>query len=122
MASNLWQENFKLFELTVIMRQKNDQQFAQLLNRLRVGCHTKQDVDLLQQKVVTVNDVRYNALAQHFFRYRADVKSHNDTVFQKVHFEKCQVFAQDVISGDSTIKVSDNIKTKLRNADAHEKQ
>ncbi|VDI24770.1 Hypothetical predicted protein [Mytilus galloprovincialis] len=36
-ASNLWIYNFKLYELTIIMRQKDDAEFAQLLNRLREG-------------------------------------------------------------------------------------
>ena len=44
LATNLWKENFKLYELTDIMRQKDDKQFAQLLNRLRVGTHTKNDI------------------------------------------------------------------------------
>ncbi|MCG8622811.1 MAG: AAA family ATPase, partial [Proteobacteria bacterium] len=35
LATNLWTENFKIYELTDIMRQKDDKQFAQLLNRLR---------------------------------------------------------------------------------------
>lgn len=35
LGPNLWQDLFSLFELTEIMRQKDDLQFAQLLNRLR---------------------------------------------------------------------------------------
>ena len=40
LATNLWQENFKIFELHEIMRQKDDKKFALLLNRLRTGNHT----------------------------------------------------------------------------------
>ena len=120
LAPNLWQDHFKLFELTQIMRQKDDQQFAELLNRLRIGCHTKEDVDLLQQQVVAVNDIRYHALAQHFFRYRADVKLHNQNIFHQVNSEKITVTAQDTIGGDTTRTVTESIKKKLKNADAHE--
>jgi hypothetical protein len=35
LALNLWRENFKMYELTVIMRQKDSREFAELLNRLR---------------------------------------------------------------------------------------
>ncbi|XP_062567926.1 uncharacterized protein LOC134230168 [Saccostrea cucullata] len=35
LASNLWKEHFSIFELDEIMRQKDDIEFAQLLNRLR---------------------------------------------------------------------------------------
>ena len=39
-ATNIWTEYFTLFELTKIMRQKDDKEFAQLLNRLREGIST----------------------------------------------------------------------------------
>lgn len=35
LATNLWTDLFKMFELTEIMRQKDDKDFAELLNRLR---------------------------------------------------------------------------------------
>ena len=47
LALNLWQENFTIFELTEIMRQKDDKKFAQLLIRLRTGSHTKWDITYL---------------------------------------------------------------------------
>lgn len=34
-AENLWVDNFQLFELNTIMRQKDDVDFAKLFNRLR---------------------------------------------------------------------------------------
>ena len=34
LATNLWTEYFKIYNLTQIMRQKGDKKFAQLLNRL----------------------------------------------------------------------------------------
>ena len=44
LASNIWTENFALFELTEIMRQKDDREFAELLNRLREGKHSEHTV------------------------------------------------------------------------------
>ena len=37
LASNLWQEHFRMFELHEIMRQRESTMFAQMLNRLREG-------------------------------------------------------------------------------------
>lgn len=37
---SLWQTLFKIVELTEVQRQKGDQTFADLLNRMRVGNHT----------------------------------------------------------------------------------
>ena len=49
LATNIWTENFKIYELTDIMRQKDDKQFAQLLNRLCIGTLTKNDIKLLKK-------------------------------------------------------------------------
>lgn len=46
LATNLWREYFRMFELTQVMRQ-NDGGFAALLNRLREGRHTKEDIETL---------------------------------------------------------------------------
>ena len=43
-ATNIWTEYFTLFELTEIMRQKDDKEFPQLLNRLREGNHSENDM------------------------------------------------------------------------------
>ena len=39
-----------MFELTEIMRQKDDAQFAELLNRIREGKHTEEDLSLLKTR------------------------------------------------------------------------
>ena len=52
LATNTWQENFKLYELTTIMRQKDFKPFAELLNRLREGKHTAADKAFLKSKVI----------------------------------------------------------------------
>ena len=44
LAPNLWQELFKMFELKEIMRQRESTQFAELLNRLREGKQTNEDI------------------------------------------------------------------------------
>lgn len=52
LATNIWNENFTIFELTEIMRQKDDKQFAELLNCLREGNHSENDIAILKQRVV----------------------------------------------------------------------
>lgn len=48
-GTNLWRSEFKMFELTEIMRQKEDQQFANLLNRIRECRHTQQDIAFIRR-------------------------------------------------------------------------
>ena len=52
LATNTWQENFQLYELTTIMRQKDHKPFAEMLNRLREGKHTTADKAFLKSKVI----------------------------------------------------------------------
>ena len=54
LASNIWTEFFALFELTEIMQQKDDKQFAELLNRLREGDYSKDDIAILKQRLLNV--------------------------------------------------------------------
>lgn len=53
LASNLWHDNFTLYDLKKIMRQKNDLFFAELLNRLREGLRTDDDVIALEARIVS---------------------------------------------------------------------
>ena len=52
LARNLWKELFKMYELVDIMRQKDDLDFAYLLNRLRLNEMTEEDQKKLQTRIV----------------------------------------------------------------------
>ena len=58
LATNIWNEYFTLFELTEIMRQKDDKEFAELLNRLREGNHTQNDIEVLKERSLKSDLVR----------------------------------------------------------------
>lgn len=55
LATNLWKELFYLYQLNTIMRQKDDLEFAELLNRLRVGSYTQKDIELLKTRELKVD-------------------------------------------------------------------
>jgi len=61
-ATNMWTEYFTLFELTEIMRQKDDKEFAQLLNRLREGNQSEDDKAILKQRLLNVRPQQDNYL------------------------------------------------------------
>ena len=44
LAPNLWNEVFKMFELDKITRHRESKEFAEMLNGLREGKHTEQDI------------------------------------------------------------------------------
>ena len=82
LATNLWAENFKIYELTEIMRQKDDQKFAELLNRLRTGHQTKDDITLLKNTKVTNKQLQNNSSIPHFYPTLEQVHLHNQKVTQ----------------------------------------
>ena len=55
LAPNLWKTNFTMFELSTIMRQQDSGSLAELLNRVRQGNHSEQDLELVRSRTVTVN-------------------------------------------------------------------
>ena len=53
LASHLLRDFFKMIELEVDMRQQNDASFSEILNRIRTGVHTNEDVKVLQTRLVS---------------------------------------------------------------------
>ena len=51
LACNLWNKHFRMFELQEIMRQKESKTFAQILNHLREGLHTHEDINKLKERI-----------------------------------------------------------------------
>lgn len=83
---DLWNGTFSIVELKEIMRQKDDQFFAEMLNRVRVhprGTPLQQaDIDALQNVSKQVTPVEFkNAL--HIFPTNAEVKEHNDIMIDQ---------------------------------------
>ena len=78
LAPNFWQENFKTLELHVIMRQRESKEFAEMLNRLREGNHSKDDILKFKQKLVVI-DISDNPLgAPNLFIQNSKVKEFNE--------------------------------------------
>ena len=51
LAINIWQELFKMFELHKILRQRESKQFAETLNRLREGNHSKKEIMKFNERI-----------------------------------------------------------------------
>ena len=112
-ATNIWTEYFTLFELTEIMRQKDDKEFAQLLNRLREGNHSENDISILKQRLLNVRPEQdnYPMNMTHLFTTNASVDAHNNALYTLSKAEKAQIKAVDIIVGD----ISDDLKKQRKN-------
>ncbi|KAJ8048374.1 ATP-dependent DNA helicase PIF1 [Holothuria leucospilota] len=107
LATNLWKSLFTAFELTEIMRQKDDQQFAQLLNRLREGKQTQEDLALLKTRQVPPESIPSHAT--HLFQTNAKVNAHNEQMFSLLNVTKVEVPSHDIVTGDVTNTVKEKI-------------
>lgn len=54
-APNIWKNLFTYDELTLNMRQENDQMYGELLNRIRLGVVTQQDLNALSSRIIKLN-------------------------------------------------------------------
>lgn len=62
LGTNLWKDLFSFYELEKIMRQRDDLEFAQLLNRLREGNHLiPEDIDKLKTRITVKRNLSASA-------------------------------------------------------------
>ena len=91
LAGNLWQEYFKMLELTQITRQKDSKVFAEILNRLREGNHTAEDINKIKERLIkkkTINDPKD---VPHLFLQNAKVTQFNKSAYQAASGEKYSI-------------------------------
>lgn len=94
------------------MRQKDDKQFAELLNRLREGKHSDHDINGLKRRLLhTVpGNENYPMETTHLFTTNASVNAHNNSMYAKCENDKCQIKAIDIVVGD----ISDDLKKQMK--------
>ena len=95
----LWQ-NFKLGELSEIMRQRGDTVFIDLLNNVRLGKLTDQDVAILQSRFITEDNPNYPHNALHLFAENVLVLEHNEKKLNELNGQEFIINAIDQIPRD----------------------
>ena len=112
--THLWRDLFLLYELTEIMRQKNSKDFAQLLNRVRLGpAHcTESDIQVLKSRETTSDCSDYPEDALHVFSSNADVDNHNINMLRKLTSPIREIKAKDTVKGIITDKEKLPISSK----------
>ena len=116
LAPNLWQTHFTMFELTEIMRQKDDRMFAELLNRIREGNQTEEDLTMLKSRSMSFQDSKYHDLKNqlHLFPCNAAVDTHNEDMFNNVVTEKVKIECFDVVLGEDSEEVKQIILGQIK--------
>ena len=107
LATNLWQQNAKMFELVTVMRQDSGGQFAQLLNRMREGNLTVSDNNLLATRLTKVDSEEHDRLKSslHLYLQNERVDSHNLQTYLKAQTEKYDIKAIDCVVESVSVDV-----------------
>ena len=85
----LW-EKLSFIELTEIMRQRDDQNFARALNNFANCCMGENDIDLFMSRIIGKDSIENLPIKSiHLFSTNASVNAHNETVLNALTTEGC---------------------------------
>ena len=112
-APNKWQDNFNMFELEEIMRQRESKVFAEILNRLREGKHTKDDILKLKGRLIKENSIQDPMDVPHLFIQNQKVNEFNERVHNAATGEKFSIKAIDSVIGANSAQLRDKILSQI---------
>ena len=82
LATNTWTDDFKIFKLVEIMRQCNEKEFCEVLNRLRKAQCTQADHYLFPSCIADKNSTKYNPYARHIYPFRNATDKHEEILIK----------------------------------------
>ncbi|XP_061184993.1 uncharacterized protein LOC133193009 [Saccostrea echinata] len=99
------------------MRQKDDLQFAQLLNRLRYNAMTAEDMNVIHRCMITETSENYPHHAPHLFTQNSKVDAYNNQLIEKLEGEKVTVNSVDTVLKDYSKELKEKLLRSLSKAD-----
>ena len=102
-----------MFELKEIMRQKESKIFAKILNRLREGKHTNQDIMKLKERLIVDNSIDDPMDVPHLFIQNQKVNEFNKRVHNAATSEKFFIKAVDSVIGANSVQLRDKILSQM---------
>jgi len=112
--NTLW-EPFKAFELTEIMRQKNDQQFANALNNLSIGMCTDYDIALFKSREMTNLSLLPPSETIRLFKTNEEVDAYNRYSLSQNQNPEFVSIADDIAVGDVSCDVKNFALNTVKN-------
>ena len=98
---NIWRDEFSFFELTEIVRQQGDAQFAHILNRMREGLHTKKDIAVMRKCCVKSNYCIDETIPV-LYSTNQKVRDYNKTIYDRCENNKVAIMCKQVVIGPYT--------------------
>ena len=95
------------------MHQKDDQQFAEQLNRLCIGEQTTDDLRILQSRKVTQEQLETLHHIPHFFPTRRKVESYNESVLESSSQYTLTITSIDIPPSDILASAKENLQAAI---------
>ena len=97
------------------MRQREDKDFAEILNRVREGKHTQDDITVLKERILNLSQEHpdYPITSTHLFITNMAVDQHNLEIFNKSTNDKVEVKAIDIVLGDLSDELKERVKKQI---------
>lgn len=105
---------FQMIELRKVMRQKDDKIFTDLLNRLRVGSQTDEDIQLIQSGLINSSDPNYPHDVLHIWAENNPVNQYNNMRLQEINKRLFYLRATDQYPANVSEQEIDNLLGKQR--------
>ena len=119
LATNLWKEYFTIFELTEVMRQKDDDKWKQVLSKIRVCDHTMADIELIMTRQISEEESLKMIDTPHLFPTRDGVVEFNQIVLQRTPGQITVVTAIYSASTDITATMQKLVLGAAQNKDVN---
>ena len=95
------------------MRQRESKQFAEMLNRLREGNHSKEDITKFKERLLQSSITNYPIDSSHLFIQNAKVNEFNDRAHHAISGTKCSIKAHDSVIGANSQQLRDKILQQI---------
>ena len=95
------------------MHQKDDKQFAQLLNRLHIGTHTKNDIKLLKKTKTTNKHLKNKKSIPHFFPTLEQVHLYNEQITKNTNQFSIKSQCNDILPASISVLLQTNIQNEI---------
>ncbi|CAF4902863.1 unnamed protein product, partial [Rotaria magnacalcarata] len=115
LVDNPLRSMFELFELTEIMRQKDDKSFAIALSNIAKGTMTLEDINLLKSRIVSTENLEMIEDAIMIFRSNAEVDAYNTKVLVSLNTEGATANAYDFCVGDGLASIKEKVLSNVKN-------
>ena len=112
-AINLWCEYFTMYVLEEIMCQKDDKEYAELLNRLHIGKHSTADLNLLLSRTIMEEQRDKLSDITHFSPQEKMVARYNDMILQNTVEHKITITAIDIPPNDISPKFGEQLHVAI---------